>query len=95
MKLLRGKNWIEIRFDRKGHKGLYVGPLYTEEKDIKGKYNYKLISLMTRRFKLRFVKDRSYKKWEFSFAGLWSSEGTKDQYMNYNIKLSKFVDESQ
>lgn len=93
MKLLRGKNWFELQFDKKGRKGLYVGPLYNEEKNIQGKYRYKILSLMTRRFKLKFIKDRISKKWEISFGGLWSSEGTTDQYINYNIILSKFKNE--
>jgi hypothetical protein len=92
MKLLRGKNWIELQFGKKGRKGLYVGPLFNEEKDIKGKYNYKLFSFMTRRLKIRFIKDRASNKWEFSFGGLWSSQGTTDQYVLYNIKVSEFVD---
>jgi len=92
MKLLRGKNWFEIQFDNKGRKGLYVGPAFNEEKDIEGKYRFKILSFMTRRFKLKFVKDRQNKKWEINFAGLWSSEGTTDQYINYTINVLEFVD---
>lgn len=91
MKLLRGKNWIQFDIDRKGHKGFYIGPLYNEDKNVQGKYRYKLFSLMTRRFKLRFLKDRETKKWEISFAGLWNSEGTTNQFINYNINVSEFV----
>jgi hypothetical protein len=94
MKLIRGKNWWQFNIDKNGHKGVYVGPFYKEEMDVQGKYRYKLLSFMTRRFKFRFLKDRETKKWEFSFAGLWNSEGTTDQYINYNINVSKFVDKS-
>jgi hypothetical protein len=94
MKLLKGKNWVELQFDKKGRKGIYVGPAFNEERDIAGKYRYKIISFMTRRFKLRFIKDREDKKWEIHLGGLWSSQGTTDQYINYNIRVSKFVDES-
>lgn len=94
MKLLRGKNWFELQFGKKGRKGLYVGPAFNEEKDIEGKCRYKIISFMTRRFKLRFIRDRQDKKWELNFAGLWSSVGTTDQYITYNIGVSKFIDES-
>lgn len=91
MKLLRGKNWLQINFDKKGYKGLYVGPLYSQDKNVQGKYRYKIISFMTRRFKLKLLNDRESKKWEFSFAGLWNSEGTTNQYINYHIKVSEFV----
>lgn len=91
MRLLRGKNWFELQFDKRGNKGLYVGPLYTCDQNVQGKYRYKLLSFMTRRFKLRFLKDRETKKWEISFAGLWNSEGTTNQYINYNIMVSEFV----
>ncbi len=94
MKLLKGKNWFEIKFGKRGRKGLYVGPAFEEEKDIEGKYRYKIISFMTRRFKLRFVCDNQNKKWEINFGGLWSSQGTTDEYINYTFKVSKFVDES-
>lgn len=93
MKILRGKNWFEIKFDNKGHRGLYVGPLWNQEKNTEGTSQYKLISFMTRRFKLRITRDNLLKTWKFSFAGLWSSDGTKDQYINYDIKVSKFKDE--
>jgi hypothetical protein len=89
MKLLRGKNWFEIQLTE--HKGFYVGPLWDQEKDAEGTPQYKLFSLMTRRFKFRLLKDNHKKTWNLSFAGLWSSDGTKDQYINYQIKTSKFV----
>lgn len=92
MKLSKGKNWFQIDFDKKSHKGLYVGPLFAEEKDVDHHYEYKLISFMTRRFKLRLLKNRKEKKWELSFGGLWTSEGTKDQYINYTISTSQFKD---
>lgn len=91
MKLLRGKNWFELRFDRKGHKGLYIGPYYSSDQNVQGKYRYKVLSFMTRRFKLKFLKDRETNKWEFSFAGLWNSLGTTNQYINYDIRVSEFV----
>jgi hypothetical protein len=91
MKLLRGKNWFEFQFDKKGYKSVYIGPFYFQDKDVQGRYRYKILSFMTRRFKLRFIKDRETKKWEFSFAGLWNSEGKTNQYINYNIRVSEFV----
>jgi len=94
MKLLRGKNWFQIDFDKKGRNGLYIGPLFNEDKDVNGVYQFKLLSFMTRRFKLKLLKDRVDKKWEFSFCGHWCSDGTNDQYMNYSIILSKFKDVS-
>lgn len=93
MKLLRGKNWITLSFDKHGHAGIYIGPFYSEEKDILGKYDTKLYFLMSRRFKIRLLKIRSENKWEFSFGGLWSSEGTKNQYTNYHIKVSELINE--
>ena len=92
MKLLKGKNWFELQLSK--HKGLYVGPLWVEERDIDGKYQYKLISFMTRRFKLRMVKDQHTKFWEISMGGLWNSAGTTKQYINYDIKVSEFKDVS-
>lgn len=93
MKLLRGKNWVELQFDKKGRKSLYIGPLWDEEKDIEGKPQYKLISFMTRRFKSSILRDNLKKSWKFSFAGCWSSEGTKNEYINYKIRISQFKDE--
>ncbi|NDB57788.1 hypothetical protein EB001_05020 [bacterium] len=92
MKFLKGKNWIELRLGK--YNGLYIGPLWGEEKDIAGKYQYKLISFMTRRFKLRMVKDQHTKFWEISMGGLWNSIGTANQYINYDIKVSEFINES-
>lgn len=94
MKLLRGKNWFQLNLDTKGRKGLYIGPLYAQEQNVQGKYRYKILSFMTRRFKLRFVKDRETQQWEISFAGLWNSKGTTNQFINYNIHVSEFVNES-
>ena len=92
MKLLRGKNWFELQLTKR--KGLYVGPLWEQEKEADGTPQYKLISFMTRRFKLRFLRDNHTKQWKLSFGGLWCSEGTTDEYINYKIDVSKFVDES-
>ena len=91
MKLLRGKNWFEFQFYKNGYKSVYIGPFYFQDKDVQGRYRYKILSFMTRRFKLRFIKDRETKKWEFSFAGLLNSEGKTNQYINYNIRVLEFV----
>jgi len=49
----------------------------------------KMYSFVTRRFKIVLVKDRNTKRWDFQFAGKWSSEGTKDEYIDYHIKVCK------
>lgn len=91
MRILRGKNWFQLNIDRYGNKGFYIGPLYTCDQNVQGKYRYKLLSIMTRRFKFKFLKDRETKKWEISFAGLWNSEGSTNQFINYNITVSELV----
>lgn len=90
MKLLRGKNWVELQLDKKGHKSIYIGPWAIEEKDIEGKYRYKIISFMTRRFKMRFLKDREENVWEISLGGLWTNRGTKNQYVHYTLRTLEF-----
>ena len=92
MKFLKGKNWFEFKFGRKLRKGLYVGPLWSQEKDIAGTPQYKIISLMTRRFKAQFKKDNLTKEWTISLAGRWDSDGRIDEYITYNVGVSKFVD---
>jgi len=87
MKLSRGRNWIQFDFDKKGHKGIFIGPLYSNERDAQGVYRFKLLSIMTRRFKLRLIKDRHEAKWELNFGGMWSSEGTKDEFINYQLSV--------
>lgn len=94
MKLSRGKGWFQFDFDKKGRKGIYVGPLFDGDEGYKGSYRYKTLSIMTRRFKLRFTKDRQTKKWEVTFGGLWSSEGNKNQYINYQIQILEFEDKA-
>lgn len=85
MKLLKGKHWFELQLDKKGHKGLYVGPLYDSEKERTESPTVITISFMTRRFKLRYSKIKATKKWLFEFAGKWHSEGNSNQYINYTI----------
>ena len=84
MKLSRGKNWFQIDSRTKS---LYVGAFNHDEKEAEGKYGLKMYSFVTRRFKIVFVKDRNTKKWEFQFAGKWSSEGTKNERIEYDITV--------
>jgi len=99
MKFLRGSNWFEIQFGRKLRKGFYSGPLYGVEKCNKGNqgspHRLHLYSFMTRRLKIKLLRDRETKQWEFSFGGFWCSNGSINQYMNYSIQQSKFLDEEQ
>ena len=96
MKFLRGSNWFEFKFGRKLRKGFYSGPMYSVEKCDKGNqgaaHRFHVYSFMTRRFKLRLLRDREMKQWEFSFGGLWSSKGTINEYINYTMTQSKFLD---
>ena len=46
-----------------------------------------MYSFVTRRFKIVCVRDRKTKQWEFQFAGKWSSEGTKNERIEYEITV--------
>lgn len=98
MKVIKGKNWIEFEITK--HRGLYIGPLWAEEKDIQGRYRYKLFSFKLRRFKLRIILDRQKKAWEVNFAGLYTNQNTKNMFMRYRAEMvpaapvSQLVDKS-
>lgn len=90
MQFLRGRNWFEIKYGKNGRKGFFSGPLFREERGAEGRYRYHVYSFMTRRFKFRLIKDRELKQWKLSFAGLWMSEGTTNEFITYDISVHEF-----
>lgn len=83
-RLERGKNWIQFNF---GTRSFFSGPLYNIEREVEGRYRYKLYSFISRRFRLSLVKDREEKQWELKFGGLWCSLGSKSEYVTYDMKV--------
>jgi len=82
--LERGKNWFQINL---GSRSFFAGPLYDTDREVDGKYRYKIYSFISRRLRAQLVKDRETKQWEFNFGGMWCSLGSKLEYITYKIEI--------